>query len=230
MRKAFTLAEVLITLGIIGVVASMTLPALINKTHGAQYKTALQKSYSIITQALQALNADQGFVATRDTYANRTFANYYKKYFKILKDCNLESCVGGATDENGTFIINTYKTFSKNRKVSSKFFDDGQFILTDGMVLLIEDNTDSSGTGSGVGSMFISVDINGYNKNPNAWGHDLFTFQIMNDSGKLLPMGAEGTVFEDLDTYCSPTSSNAQNGIACTYRALTEKDYFNNLP
>ena len=230
MRKAFTLAEVLITLGIIGVVASMTLPALINKTHGAQYKTALQKSYSIITQALQALNADQGFVATRDTYANKTFVNYYKKYFKVLKDCNFQSCVGGATDENGTFIINTYKTFSKIRKVSSKFFDDGQFILTDGMVLLIEDNTDSSGTGSGVGSMFISVDINGYNKNPNAWGHDLFTFQIMNDSGKLLPMGAEGTVFEDLDTYCSPTSSNAQNGIACTYRALTEKDYFNNLP
>lgn len=230
MRKAFTLAEVLITLGIIGVVAAMTLPALINKTHGAQYKTALQKSYSVLTQALQSLNADQGFVAKRDTYANKTFANYYKKYFKILKDCNNDSCVSGAIDESGTFLINTYKTFSKNRKVSSKFFDDGQFILTDGMVLFIEDNTDSSDTGSGVGSMFISVDINGYTKNPNAWGHDLFTFQIMNDSGKLLPMGAEGTVFEDLDTYCSPASSNAQNGIACTYRALTEKDYFINLP
>ncbi len=231
MRKAFTLAEVLITLGIIGVVAAMTLPALINKTHGAQYKTALQKSYSVLTQALQSLNADQGFVAKRDTYADRTFANYYKKYFKILKDCSLGDCIAGATDESGTFIINTYKTFSKNRKVSSKFFDDGQFILADGMVLLIEDNTSSIDLGgSGVGSILISVDINGYKKNPNAWGHDLFTFQIMNDSGKLLPMGAEGTVFDDLDTYCSPTSSNAQNGIACTFRALTEKDYFNNLP
>ena len=60
--------------------------------------------------------------------------------------------------------------------------------------------------------------------------YDLFTFQIMNDSGKLIPMGADGTVFTDLNTYCSSTSTNAQNGIACTYKALTDKDYFNNLP
>ena len=98
------------------------------------------------------------------------------------------------------------------------------------MVLLIEDNTASGESGSGVGSMFITVDVNGYKKKPNAWGHDLFTFQIMNDSGKLIPMGADGTVFTDLNTYCSSTSTNAQNGIACTYKALTDKDYFNNLP
>ena len=234
MRKAFTLAEVLITLGIIGVVAAMTLPALINKTHGAQYKTALQKSYSILQQALQSLNADQGFVAKRDTYANRTFANYYKQYFKIAKDCSLTSCITTSTDENNNAnVINAYQTYSRNRKVGSYFFDDGQFILTDGMVLLIEDNTALMGDGnnhSGVGAMFITVDINGYNKNPNAWGHDLFTFQIMNDSGKLLPMGANGTTFTDMDQYCSATSSNSQNGIACTYKALTDKDYFNNLP
>ena len=43
MKAGFTLAEVLITLGIIGIVAAMTLPALINKTAGAQYKSGLQK-------------------------------------------------------------------------------------------------------------------------------------------------------------------------------------------
>ena len=42
--KAFTLAEVLITLGIIGVVAAMTMPTLMNSTNGAQYKTAYKKS------------------------------------------------------------------------------------------------------------------------------------------------------------------------------------------
>lgn len=235
MSKAFTLAEVLITLGIIGVVAAMTLPALINKTHGAQYRTALQKSYSILQQALQSLNADQGFVAKRDTYANRTFANYYKQYFKIAKDCNLTDCISRSTDdESGSdAVIKNYKTYSKSRYVESRYFDDGQFILTDGMVLLIEDNTALMGEGnnnSGVGAMFITVDVNGYNKKPNAWGHDLFTFQIMNDSGKLLPMGAEGTTFTDMSQYCSAISSNAQNGIACTYKALTDKDYFNNLP
>ena len=221
MKAGFTLPEVLITLGIIGVVAAMTLPALINKTAGAQYKSGLQKSYSILTQALQRLNADQGFIATRDSYENKSFASYYKKYFNVLKDCNFANCIGGSLDENNTYIIDTYATYSKTRKVSSKFFDDGQFILTDGMVLLIEDNTATGEGNSGVGSMFITVDVNGYKKKPNAWGHDLFTFQIMNDSGKLLPMGADGTTFTDLSTYCSATSTNAQNGIAVSYTHLT---------
>ena len=50
-KNAFTLAEVLITLGIIGVVAAMTMPTLINKTNGAQYKAAFKKSLSALSQA-----------------------------------------------------------------------------------------------------------------------------------------------------------------------------------
>ncbi len=49
---AFTLAEVLITLGIIGVVAAMTMPTLINSTQGAQYKTAYKKALSVMSQAV----------------------------------------------------------------------------------------------------------------------------------------------------------------------------------
>jgi len=48
----FTLAEVLITLGIIGVVAAMTMPTLINSTNGAQYKTAYKKALSVMSQAV----------------------------------------------------------------------------------------------------------------------------------------------------------------------------------
>ena len=50
--KGFTLAEVLITLGIIGVVAAMTMPTLINSTQGAQYKTAYKKALSVMSQAI----------------------------------------------------------------------------------------------------------------------------------------------------------------------------------
>ena len=46
-RFGFTLAEVLITLGIIGVVAAMTMPTLMNSTQGAQYKTAYKKALSL---------------------------------------------------------------------------------------------------------------------------------------------------------------------------------------
>lgn len=54
MKKfnAFTLAEVLITLGIIGVVAAMTMPTLMNQTNGAQYKAAYKKALSAISQGI----------------------------------------------------------------------------------------------------------------------------------------------------------------------------------
>ena len=52
VKGAFTLAEVLITLGIIGVVAAMTMPTLINSTQGAQYKTAYKKALSVMSQAV----------------------------------------------------------------------------------------------------------------------------------------------------------------------------------
>ncbi len=52
IRGAFTLAEVLITLGIIGVVAAMTMPTLMNQTNGAQYKTAYKKALSALSQGV----------------------------------------------------------------------------------------------------------------------------------------------------------------------------------
>lgn len=51
-RFGFTLAEVLITLGIIGVVAAMTMPTLMNSTNGAQYKAAYKKALSAISQGV----------------------------------------------------------------------------------------------------------------------------------------------------------------------------------
>ena len=51
-RFGFTLAEVLITLGIIGVVAAMTMPTLMNQTNGAQYKAAYKKALSAISQGI----------------------------------------------------------------------------------------------------------------------------------------------------------------------------------
>ena len=54
MKKSFgfTLAEVLITLGIIGVVAAMTMPTLLANTQGAQFKTAFKKELSTLNQAV----------------------------------------------------------------------------------------------------------------------------------------------------------------------------------
>ena len=59
-KKAFTLAEVLITLAIIGIVCAMTLPALISKINMKHYIAQLKEDYSILSQAHSALAAENG--------------------------------------------------------------------------------------------------------------------------------------------------------------------------
>ena len=58
--KGFTLSEVLITLGIIGIVAAMTLPSLINKAEKMILKNQFKKTYSTLTQALLKSEVDYG--------------------------------------------------------------------------------------------------------------------------------------------------------------------------
>ena len=59
-KVAFTLAEVLITLGIIGVVAAMTLPSLVNKYREQEIITRVKKTYTSIAQALELVQANYG--------------------------------------------------------------------------------------------------------------------------------------------------------------------------
>ena len=58
MKNGFTLAEVLITLGIIGIVAAMTLPALVGKYQKKVTVTRLKKFYSTMQQAIQLAEKD----------------------------------------------------------------------------------------------------------------------------------------------------------------------------
>ena len=68
-KNGFTLAEVLITLAIIGVVATMTLPALMTNTQEQQARTALKKGINTLTEAAQMNEAVAGF-----NYASLTAA------------------------------------------------------------------------------------------------------------------------------------------------------------
>lgn len=226
-RLGFTLAEVLITLGIIGVVAAMTLPALINNTKGAQNLTALKKAYSVLTNVIQIMTYEEGQAITPSAYGVHKFAPVFEKYLVKAKACTdngYGTCLvdrNSILNDNGAAIgydFIGYKTYNKKAAVAGNLMDNGQVLLSDGMALFIENEAVT----------YISVDINGINKGPNLWGHDLFTFQLMT-SGKLLPMGSEGTTYSETEL-CSASSSSAFNGIACTNKALTDKDYWKNLP
>ena len=230
-RVAFTLAEILITLGIIGVVAALTLPTLIQNNQKKQFQVGLQKGYSELLQALDAYKNDNGEPLTTKTCYGDTpgiFKNLIKPYLKVLVDCGdsqaveiYDKCVqNGEYSKEGKY---TYKTYS-GKTAEERCFDDGQLVLTNGSILMFE-NPASYGRSVNV---FVSIDVNGFKKGPNQWGVDLFTFQLMED-GKLLPMGQVGTYYEftdDNSLLCDKTSGNKRNGIACTARALYDKDFW----
>jgi len=217
---AFTLAEVLITLGIIGVVASMTLPALINNTQNRQLQTGLQKAYSTLNQALLMYANDNGEPVT-SSLGRRQLKQILLKYIRIVKDCGNGSTGGVDRACVSSPNIDIYKNFNGKSSISYPYFDDGQFVMNDNMFVMIENY---------YSDLLISVDVNGLNKRPNRLGQDLFMFQI-NNKGALLPMGAEGTKFySKTDANCSTTSTNKMNGAGCTAKALSDKDFFKNLP
>ncbi len=222
-RFGFTLAEVLITLGIIGVVAALTLPAVINNTEKKERQEALKKAYSTLQQALLMYQNDIGEVPTKSTF-NKEFAalkNALLPYFKGAIDCGVgtesdnSACVYSHSGETN----NPYRNYTNTSEVSSTKFDDGQYIVTDGMMYFFENELMST-------VIYVSVDVNGLKKLPNRWGHDLFTFELT-DTGKFLPMGAVGTMYEkNADSYCSKTSTSSLNGIACTNRALYDQSFW----
>ena len=93
-KTAFTLAEVLVTLGIIGVVAALTIPSLIQNHREKETVAKLKKAYSVTSQAyLLAKNefgpfSDWGITTTMsEPVSHIKFANNMKKYMNLSQDC-----------------------------------------------------------------------------------------------------------------------------------------------
>ena len=222
IKKGFTLAEVLITLAIIGIVSAMIIPTLLNNYKSRQLRAQLNKTYAALSQAVSMIYAETGVPVTSNRYSGGvTFYKDLMKYMRVARDCGSHGCLHwGET----VYVIDSYLIYSKKATIRTMYFDDGQFILQDGTFVMTE-NPHYTPVG-----LLITADINGMEQGPNAWGHDLFTFEVLNN--RLVPSGAEGTHY-DLKlnpSLCSSTSTNTLNGISCTEKALTDPDYFKNLP
>ena len=92
------MAEVLITLGIIGIVAAMTMPTLIQKHKEQETVAKVKKFYSVISQAIMLPRVEPGDFDTLDfagtttgsnAQSNTNFANYIKPHLQIIKDCQV---------------------------------------------------------------------------------------------------------------------------------------------
>ena len=224
--QAFTMAEVLITLGIIGIVTAMTLPSIIGNSRNKALEASLKRNYAVISQVLDLYQAQNGERIKRGDSQIGNIKPILMQYLKTVKDCGMgsldpDACIPnyGLDNEDNSQV---YKTYNGKRTIRLVPFDDGQFVLNDGSLVLLENPKG--------GYLYISVDVNGYNKNPNRLGQDLFMFEI-DSKGRLLPMGVSGTsYYSETEEYCSPSSTGDLNGAGCTYRALTDKNYFKNLP
>ncbi len=87
MKKGFTLAEVLITLAIIGVVAALTIPSVIVRTQQQEFKTAAKKAYSVLSQAVQLTEVKDGYTINDGGY----FIEALIKNMNVVKVENMVS-------------------------------------------------------------------------------------------------------------------------------------------
>lgn len=205
-KSAFTLAEVLITLGIIGVVAAMTIPTLISKYHEKQTYTRLKETYSIIAQALRSVeeeygtpddwNLSQEFYKSEDSLK---IAKILLTSIKVAQDCGVET--------------NTSCMYSKNYKYlngnpAGNYGGNGTY-----KIVLLNGTSISFGKWNENELIDFFVDTNGVLP-PNQIGRDLFTFGYVKNKG-LHPLGDPSLAYD-----CNKNST----GWGCTYYLLHHRN------
>lgn len=255
--KAFTLAEVLITLGIIGIVAALTMPALLANYRKQALAAQFKKSVSVISQAILFTKTETGienftqyctdYDSKNSSYSNITacYNAFEKNFIKIVSRRDQGSNTGTIYDINRS-----------NEKI--KTYNGKQIVTYNALagpaeaVFLTQVMPDGSFFNMHIdeGQLYIGIDTNG-NKRPNQFGHDIFLFILDPKKDFLTFYKPENLSDEDIENGdyeyeyqkerkgnpCSLTSNQKANGIGCAYYALRDecpnspgKSYFNCLP
>ena len=227
-RVAFTLAEVLITLGVIGVVASLTLPSVIQNYKKQVTVNQLKKAYSILGQVAQKAFADNGpagFEAGAELKADDVkafFDTYWLPYFKGVEVYpeNISPKLNDNMDyykmANGIYTF----THACTKYNAGRIF----FSTADGMTYFVYMNNwvnkyDENGNLISQDAVYNSeqyvyVDVNG-TKPPNTFGKDVFMFVVDFDNGFVRP-NAYRSSQATIDNACKTS------GMACTSKIMRE--------
>ena len=185
-KNGFTLAEVLITLGVIGVVAALTLPSVISNYKEREYIAKLKKSYSILNQAFTAAIVDN---ETVDNWCEKPLDNNQcaVNMLNILsKHMNVsQSCVFG----DGKCFSKKYHNYDLSNDTG--LFLHRAMITSDGIAYGLNITAGDGYTNNWCKTTTNDLSISGYYdhcgyiyvdvtgpKSPNVFGKDLFIFKI----------------------------------------------------
>ena len=194
MKKGFTLSEVLVTLGIIGVISILTVPAVMKSYRKKVYVSKLKQTYSLITDATKAIMTDEqadsfyetsaGVSSNCTTASNQRGACYFlRTYFKTVKEnCNVLSadtdaaraklCVSVGSNKKPT-DADAYTNLSGGNAGSLA----GQYCVQTTSGAAICQNYRLK---NGKANITFNIDINGPDK-PNITGYDVFYFEVKTD-------------------------------------------------
>jgi len=188
LKKGFTLAEVLITLLIIGVIASIVIPGLIADTQKIEYKTALKKVYSDLSQASLMIRQDnggtfRGIFPDNDTFHSGTasgFPHVFGKYISMSRMCGTSG--SNVNDSNPCWHVNGKWFDSSGNPMSGcdgcqTFYTSNGYWATGSGVVGSCSLNDAPNNIVNACVSYILVDINGIKK-PNKINTDIFYFYI----------------------------------------------------
>ncbi len=213
VKKGFTLAETLIALVIIGVVAALTIPNMVVRYQKEETANRLKKVYSTLQQAMNEAVADNGSVISwefEDSKTKEFVDKYFLPYLSVSKTCGYTytgDCAFKAA------YLNTPNSQILYKDIYG--FDYYSIILNDGstVAFVVVNNSGCN----------VIVDINGMKK-PNIFGRDVFMFiiypnfggQKINNQNKLLPQGGFGGTKESRLTGTGTSACNkSSKGFYC---------------
>ena len=239
-RVAFTLAEVLITLGIIGVVAALTLPSVINKYRGFVLEQQFKKSYSNLSQTIINMKRDSGLEHLRDNYVHydSNSEQYDSDLVKNFYD-SFDSHIAPVDNLEKIYPITNYSGTGTSATDYGYDWPKATIILKDG-----------SSVGRWVNNSCLRfwIDTNGPYKKPNRYGFDIFEFRVCDSTDALKPIKPDKNNYTDEELEkeqfpdiagapCTKNSKQLLNGIGCSWYALNNinpddesKKYWDSLP
>lgn len=196
-NKAMTLAEVFITLTIIGVVAAMTITALYNDASNLEHQSGLKKADAELAQVTSTISNQNGDSMTNlcngdenSDSANNCLKNIYQQYFNISSTCDINN---PGDYPNACWNISA-NIFDGSAAYAAPVSDGPSgFVTADGMSYSFQyfskDCSDYR-FGSTPACGEIDVDVDGPNKGPNKIGIDQFIFRITPNG--IMPLGSLG--------------------------------------